>query len=85
MFIYFFSSVSVLAVILDHCDIRGYIAWTLMDNFEWAAGFTERFGLHYIDMNDPEKKRVPKASAKCYATIVKNNGFPQPVCENETE
>ena len=46
-----------------------------MDNFEWAAGFTERFGLYYVDPSDPEKKRIPKASANCYKQIIEDNGF----------
>ena len=48
-----------------------------MDNFEWAAGFTERFGLYYVDMDDPDRKRVPKASANYYKQIIQDNGFPE--------
>ena len=47
-----------------------------MDNFEWASGYHERFGIHRVNFSDPEKKRIPKQSAKVYAEIVANNGFP---------
>ena len=47
-----------------------------MDNFEWARGYHERFGIHRVNFSDPEKKRVPKQSAKEYAKIVADNGFP---------
>ncbi len=41
-------------------DLRGYFVWTLMDNWEWAAGFTQRFGLVHVDVDSRE--RTPKAS-----------------------
>jgi len=66
----------VLAIRLDGCNVRGYTAWSLMDKFEWALGYSERFGLFHIDYSDPKHKRTPKASAKFYAQVVKNNGFP---------
>ena len=51
------------------------MAWSLMDNFEWSLGYTERFGLHRVDFDDPTRPRTPKASAKFYAELVRNNGF----------
>eukprot|EP00271_Cylindrocystis_brebissonii_P007182 TRINITY_DN20427_c0_g2_i2.p1 TRINITY_DN20427_c0_g2~~TRINITY_DN20427_c0_g2_i2.p1 ORF type:complete len:254 (+),score=1.63 TRINITY_DN20427_c0_g2_i2:82-843(+) len=44
-------------------NVGGYYAWTLMDNWEWGSGFTERFGLHYIDFNSSLQARYKKASA----------------------
>ena len=42
--------------------MKGYFAWLLLDNFEWAYGYTVRFGLNFIDYNDG-LKRYPKNSA----------------------
>jgi len=63
----------------DGVNVIGYTAWSLMDNFEWARGYTERFGLHYINFADPERPRVPKNSARYFASLIKRNGF---VAEN---
>jgi beta-glucosidase len=51
--------------------LRGYFAWSLMDNFEWAHGYSKRFGLIYVDY--PTQRRVPKASASWYRRIIAAN------------
>ncbi|XP_039564783.1 lactase-phlorizin hydrolase [Passer montanus] len=66
------------AVVLDGVDLRGYTAWTLMDNLEWAAGYEEKFGLYHVNFSDPALSRRPKASAKYYSQIINCNGFPDP-------
>uniref|UniRef100_A0A8C6N6K6 beta-glucosidase n=1 Tax=Melopsittacus undulatus TaxID=13146 RepID=A0A8C6N6K6_MELUD len=66
------------AIVLDGVDLRGYTAWALMDNFEWAEGFDEKFGLYHVNFTDPDLPRHPKASARYYSQIINCNGFPDP-------
>jgi len=52
-----------LARVVDGVDVRGYMAWSLVDNFEWENGYETRFGMTYIDFyNDPDLTRIPKDS-----------------------
>jgi beta-glucosidase len=53
--------------------LAGYFVWSLMDNFEWAKGFTQRFGIVWVDY--PTQKRLPKDSALWYSQVIANNGF----------
>ncbi len=57
----------------DGVDIRGYFAWSLMDNYEWANGYSDRFGLVYVDYED-NCRRIPKDSAAWYRTVMESNG-----------
>ncbi|XP_061923161.1 lactase/phlorizin hydrolase-like [Entelurus aequoreus] len=66
------------AYLLDGVNVRGYTAWSLMDNLEWATGFSERFGLFYVNRSDPKLPRLAKTSVVSYATIITCNGFPDP-------
>jgi beta-glucosidase len=60
--------------IADGVDLRGYFVWSLLDNFEWAYGFSKRFGLIHVDYETLE--RTPKDSAKFYAQVTRANGLP---------
>lgn len=56
----------------DGVDIRGYFQWSLMDNFEWARGYAERFGLIYVDYDS--QQRIWKDSAYWYKSVIEANG-----------
>ena len=56
----------------DGADIRGYFLWTFLDNFEWSKGYTERFGIVYVDF--ASQKRIAKDSAYWYQKIMEGNG-----------
>ena len=58
--------------ILDGVDGRGYFVWTLMDDFEWRTGYSDRFGLVHVDFET--QKRLPKDSAYWYGKIARENG-----------
>jgi len=56
----------------DGVPLKGYFHWSLLDNFEWTQGFTERFGLIYVDY--ATQKRTVKDSAMRYRQIIQSNG-----------
>ncbi|RMF03323.1 MAG: beta-glucosidase [Chloroflexi bacterium] len=53
--------------------LKGYFVWSLMDNFEWAEGYSQRFGIVWIDY--PTGQRIPKDSALWYKEVIAANGF----------
>ncbi|CAA0825542.1 Beta-glucosidase 40 [Striga hermonthica] len=53
----------------DGCNVRGYFAWSLLDNWEWAAGYSSRFGLYYVDYKD-NMKRYAKDSVKWFKNFL---------------
>ncbi|MGE4488537.1 MAG: family 1 glycosylhydrolase, partial [Kiritimatiellales bacterium] len=71
----------VWRAIQDGVPCAGYIAWSLMDNFEWASGYSQRFGLVWVDYETLE--RIPKESAYWYRKIIQQNGLlPEDVIEH---
>jgi beta-glucosidase len=54
-------------------DLRGYLVWSLLDNFEWAEGYERRFGLVYVDF--ASQRRIPKDSALWYREVIRDNGL----------
>ncbi|MDR3438389.1 GH1 family beta-glucosidase [Telmatospirillum sp.] len=58
----------------DGAKVRGYFVWSLLDNFEWGAGYGDRFGIVFVDYATQE--RIPKASARWYAALIKSQKAP---------
>ena len=54
-------------------DVRGYFAWSLLDNFEWSRGYDPRFGIVRVDYETLE--RTPKQSARWYSDVISQNGI----------
>jgi beta-glucosidase len=52
----------------DGVPVRGYFAWSFLDNFEWAHGYSKRFGLYWVDY--VTQQRLPKDSARWYRDVV---------------
>lgn len=66
----------VALAIQDGVDVRGYFAWSLLDNFEWAEGYDRRFGIVHVDF--ATQKRTVKASGKWFAELAKANSIRLP-------
>jgi beta-glucosidase len=60
------------AAIDQGVDLRGYFAWSLLDNFEWSLGYSKRFGIVHVDFET--QKRTPKASARLYSEVIRTGG-----------
>jgi beta-glucosidase len=53
----------------DGCNVKGYFVWSLLDNWEWAAGYSSRFGLYFVDYRD-NLKRYPKDSVHWFTSFL---------------
>lgn len=60
------------AIVKGGVNLRGYFAWSFMDNFEWQFGYQRRFGICRVDFDTLE--RTPKSSAYWYRDTIQNNG-----------
>jgi beta-glucosidase len=59
---------AVADAIIAGVDVRGYLTWTMMDNFEWSEGYHQRFGLVHVDFET--QRRTPKASYSWYRDMI---------------
>ncbi|KAJ8930753.1 hypothetical protein NQ314_016414 [Rhamnusium bicolor] len=59
------------AMEFDKVNVFGYTVWSLLDNMEWMMGYTEKFGLHHVDFNSPNRTRTEKPAAQYYRKVVK--------------
>ena len=58
--------------VAEGVDLRGYLQWSFLDNFEWGEGYSERFGMVYVDYRTGQ--RIPKDSARWFAQVIQTNG-----------
>jgi beta-glucosidase len=54
-------------------DLRGYMVWSFLDNFEWAEGYSKRFGIVFVEYGT--QRRIPKSSAHWYSEVIRRNGL----------
>uniref|UniRef100_A0A6E8VE25 Beta-glucosidase lactase phlorizinhydrolase n=3 Tax=Anopheles coluzzii TaxID=1518534 RepID=A0A6E8VE25_ANOCL len=64
------------AIVVDGCNVAGFTAWSIIDNFEWLRGYSEKFGLFYVNFSDPQLQRVPKASADFMRRVISTRTIP---------
>ncbi|GHJ47827.1 beta-glucosidase [Catellatospora sp. TT07R-123] len=64
---------AVHAALAEGADLRGYLAWSLMDNYEWGYGYGKRFGIVHVDYDT--QRRILKDSARWYAEVIGRNGL----------
>jgi beta-glucosidase len=69
---YLLTHLQAMTAAMDQgADVRGYFAWSFLDNFEWARGYAQRFGLVHVDYTTQE--RMPKDSAQTYADLIRRH------------
>ena len=61
------------AAIEQGVNLQGYMVWSLLDNFEWAEGYSKRFGIVFVDYGT--QRRIPKMSAGWYKGVIERNGL----------
>ncbi|XP_078447033.1 uncharacterized protein LOC144715907 [Wolffia australiana] len=64
----------VLSSIRNGSTVRGYFVWSFLDVFEFLSGYKSRYGLYYVDFEDPDRPRKPKLSARWYRDFLKKDG-----------
>ncbi len=57
--------------VAEGVPVKGYFLWSLLDNFEWADGYSKRFGIIYVDFTT--QKRTPKLSSDFYRSVIASN------------
>lgn len=69
----------ILKLISQGSKIKGLFAWSLIDVFEWTAGYTQKYGLYSVDFTNPQRPRTPKMWSTDFVTqIYKTRAIPPP-------
>lgn len=63
------------AISAEGCNVQAYTVWSLVDNFEWMMGYTERFGIFAIDFDDADKTRIEKGSVQIFRDLIPRRWF----------
>ncbi|XP_063993314.1 myrosinase 1-like [Diachasmimorpha longicaudata] len=69
-FLYGYMKSMLEAINRDGCNVKVYTVWSLLDNFEWDRGYSERFGLLQVDFNDPNRTRTPRLSTRWLKEVI---------------
>ncbi|XP_058815937.1 myrosinase 1-like [Topomyia yanbarensis] len=69
--------VQLLYAMEDKCNVVGFTAWSIIDNFEWLRGYSEKFGLYHVNFSSPHLERKPKLSAKFFKDLIKTGKIPE--------
>ncbi|XP_025264883.1 myrosinase 1 isoform X1 [Camponotus floridanus] len=69
-YLHSYMQAMLLAIYEDGCNVKGYAVWSILDNFEWLSGYTERLGLVSVNFTDSNRKRTPKWSFYWYKDII---------------
>ena len=64
---------AVHRAVQNQAPVAGYFVWSLLDNFEWSLGYTQRFGIIYVDYDN--QLRLPKDSAVWYSGLIERNAL----------
>uniref|UniRef100_A0A1Q3FP67 Putative beta-glucosidase lactase phlorizinhydrolase n=1 Tax=Culex tarsalis TaxID=7177 RepID=A0A1Q3FP67_CULTA len=64
------------AVREDGCRVAGFTAWSIVDNFEWLQGYSEKFGLYHVNFSSPARERTPKLSSKLFRELIQTRVVP---------
>ncbi|XP_063700405.1 myrosinase 1-like [Culicoides brevitarsis] len=64
------------AIVCDDVRLTGYTIWSIIDNFEWLQGYTEKFGLYHVDFSNPDRTRTPKKSSKFMQKVTQTHRIP---------